>query len=171
MIDVQAVIERYGMQENTAEGGYFATVYTAPLLLPANYGTRTPNQQLPICSSIYYLITSESFSALHRVTSDMLYHFYSGGPVEVLLLDSFNGTRRHRLLELGSDRTTNQQPTLAINAGTWMGSRVKDDGAFSLMGVSMAPAFDPANYEVGNRAVLSAQFPSAAKLIERYTRA
>lgn len=166
MIEARDIIEKLGMQENTAEGGYFATVYTAPLLLPANYGTRTHNQQLPICSSIYYLITRETFSALHRVTSDMLYHFYVGSAVEILLLDP--SERTHRCLLLGNDLGAGQQPTLMIPGGTWMGSRT--NGGFALMGVSMAPAFDPANYEIGSRETLRAQFPDAAELITKYTR-
>ena len=170
MTTAREIIERYGMQENTVEGGYLAPVYTSPLLLPANYATRRLNQQLPICGSIYYMITSDSFSALHRVTSDMLYHFYAGDPVDVLLLDPSGGKDAHRHVDFGNDLSKKQQPALVIPAGTWMGSKVKGEGEFAFMGVSMAPSFDPENYEIGTRRALSAQFPTWAGLIAEFTR-
>jgi predicted cupin superfamily sugar epimerase len=156
------------MQANTSEGGWFAPVYTSSLSVPA-YATPSP-KPLPICSSIYYLITKDSFSVLHRVTSDMLYHFYSGDPVDVLMLDPSNGKGAHHSYELGNGRATKQRPTLVVPAGTWMGSRVKDGGSYALMGVSMAPGFDPVNYEIGRADVLKLQFPKLSKQIARYTR-
>lgn len=168
MTDARAIIARYKMQENPSEGGYFAPVYTSELAIPA-YATPLP-KSLPICSSIYYLITSDNFSALHRVTSDMLYHFYAGHPVDVLMLDPRRGKGAPQRHQLGNDLTTQQRHTLVIPAGTWMGSRVKEGGAYALLGVSMAPGFDPANYEIGRRDVLTLQFPELKNDITRFTR-
>lgn len=168
MIDARAIIAKYEMQENTGEGGYFALVYTSALSVPS-FATPLP-KSLPICSSIHYLITKDNFSALHRVTSDMLYHFYAGDPVDVLMLDPTNGKGAHHRYELGNDLATQQRQTLVIPAGTWMGSRVKEGGEYALMGVSMAPGFDPANYEIGRRDLLTLQFPTQKDEILRYTR-
>ncbi|MCB9592793.1 MAG: cupin domain-containing protein [Sandaracinaceae bacterium] len=170
MTTAEELVERFSMQENTAEGGYFAEVYTASLLLPANFATRQPNQQLPICGSIYYMVTEASFSALHRVSSDMLYHFYAGDPVEVLLLDPSGASPEERRVDFGNDLGAGQHPSLVIPGGVWMGSRMKGSGAYAFMGVSMAPAFDPASYEIGAREALTAQFPESAALVAEYTR-
>lgn len=168
MTDACAIIAKYRMQENPTEGGYFVPVYTSELAVPA-FATPLP-KSLPICSSIYYLITSDNFSALHRVTSDMLYHFYAGQPVDVLMLDPTGGKGAHHRYQLGNDLTTQQRQTLVIPGGTWIGSRVNEGGAYALLGVSMAPGFDPANYEIGRRDVLTLQFPELKNDIARFTR-
>ena len=80
MTTAEELVERFSMQENTAEGGYFAEVYTASLLLPANFATRQPNQQLPICGSIYYMVTGNTMPA-YRPKDDTS-HQIVANPVE-----------------------------------------------------------------------------------------
>jgi len=47
---------------------------------------------------------------------------------------------------------------------------VAPGGRVALLGTTMAPGFDPADYEGGLRADLVARYPSAAPLIEALTR-
>src|SRR4051794_25191882 len=87
MLTVRQVIDRLRLQPNAAEGGYFAGTYESALKVP--WGTSTgsaKDETRTLCSAIYYLLEPDTCSVMHRVTGDMIYHFYDGDPVEMLLL-------------------------------------------------------------------------------------
>jgi hypothetical protein len=104
---------------------------------------------------------------LHRLRSDEIYHFYLGDPVELLLLEP-GGTGR--LLVLGADLVAGLRPQAVAPAGAWQGSRLAAGGRWALLGTTMAPGFDPADFEPGRRADLSARWPDHRALIEALTR-
>jgi hypothetical protein len=57
-----------------------------------------------------------------------------------------------------------------VPAGSWQGCRLAPGGRFALMGTTMAPGFDFADFTLGRRADLCARYPAAAGLIRRLTR-
>jgi len=118
-------------------------------------------------SAILYLLTPESFSALHRLPTDEIYHFYLGDPVEVLLLQPDG---RSETVVLGPDLFGGQRVQHTVPGGVWQGSRVARGGAWALLGTTMAPAFDLAGYEAGDREALAAGWPDAADAIRALTR-
>jgi predicted cupin superfamily sugar epimerase len=138
------------------EGGYFAETYRAAETvgaecLPPRYaGARS------FGTAIYYLLTPDTFSALHRLQSDEVYHFYLGAPVELLMLRP-DGSGEVQIL--GSDLRRGQRPQLVVPRGVWQGSRLSAGGEFALMGTTMAPGWDPADFELGQREVLVAAYP------------
>ena len=152
MLKAAKVIKKLKMQLNGREGGYFASTYP-----PAD----TKN---PPCSAIYYFLEKKQRSILHSVTSDMLYHFYCGGPVEILLLYPKGHVPQTEVCVFSNDLEKGELPMKVIPAGTWMGSRVMK-GAYALMGVSMAPAFDPNGYAFGDRDKLIKEYPNRKKMI------
>ena len=86
-MDVAEIIERLGLKPLEPEGGFFRETYRSEEVigregLPPRYGTARSH-----CTAIYYLLTPETFSALHRVKSDEIFHFYAGDPVRMLQLD------------------------------------------------------------------------------------
>jgi predicted cupin superfamily sugar epimerase len=118
-------------------------------------------------SAILYLLTPESFSALHRLPTDEIYHFYLGDPVELLLLHPGG---RSESVALGTDLFGGQRVQHTAPGGVWQGSRVARGGAWALLGTTMAPAFDPAGYEAGDRGALIAGWPDASDAIRALTR-
>ncbi len=151
------------------EGGFFretwrSNISVAPGGLPLRYTT-----EKSLGTAIYYLLTSEpdSFSALHRLPTDEIYHFYLGDAVEMLLLAS-DGTGRR--VTLGQNLAAGEHVQLVVPAGTWQGSRLIPGGQFSLLGTTMSPGFDPADYQPGLRAELIAQYPHHAASIRALTR-
>jgi predicted cupin superfamily sugar epimerase len=99
----------------------------------------------------------------------MLYHFYSGDPVQMLLL--YPGLpRRAEVCTFSNDLAAGGLPMKVIPAGTWLGSRLTPNSNYALMGVSMAPAFDPKDYEIGDRATLIKDYPDQAALITVLTK-
>ena len=117
-------------------------------------------------TAIYYLLTGEAFSHLHRLTGDEMYHFYLGDPVELteLLAD---GTVRTTLL--GQDILAGQSVQHLVPAGNWQGSRLAEGGSWALMGTTMCPGYTDECYEHGDAKVLKSQYPEAEGIIARLT--
>lgn len=116
-------------------------------------------------SAIYFLLRPGDFSALHRLSGVELWHHYAGAAVEMLLLEP-GGTVQRPLL--GDDLAAGERPVVAVGAGTWMAAGTC--GEWSLVGTTMAPPFDAASFELGERAALSAAYPEAAGDIARFAR-
>src|SRR5262249_43063234 len=100
----------------------------------------------------------------HRLPTDEIFHFYLGSPVEMLQLYEDG---RGRVVTLGSNLLAGQSPQLVVPAGVWQGSCLAPGGAFALLGTTMAPGFDFADFEPGDRSLLNAQYPEFADFIRR----
>ena len=99
----------------------------------------------------------------------MLYHFYCGNPVEMLLLYPRGSEQRSQVCTFGNDLASGQRPLKIIPGGTWLGSRLRGNGDWALMGVTMSPGFDPVDYSIGVRSALIAQYPEQEGLIRALT--
>jgi predicted cupin superfamily sugar epimerase len=117
-------------------------------------------------TAIYYLLTPATFSALHRLATDEVFHFYAGDPVRMLQLfpDGAGDT-----IVLGPDVARGQQPQVVVPRGVWKGSLLEPTGAYALLGCTVAPGFDYADYQSGRRDELLATYPAFADLIGRLT--
>src|SRR2546426_7521585 len=121
-----------------------------------------------VCSSdlfstaIYYLLRAGERSALHRIKSDEVWHHYAGDAVELWLLEE---PGRARQVRLGGDG----EPQVIVPAGVWYGARVVDGGAYALMGGTVAPGFDFADFELADRAAPLAAWPGQRAGIEAPT--
>ena len=169
MLSADRIIELLDLRPLPREGGHFRQSYRAAEsissdALPARY-----QRDKQLCTAIYYLLTSEpdSFSALHRLPTDEIYHFYLGDPVEMLLLRPEGGSQ---LLQLGPDLLAGHHVQFAVPGGVWQGSRLTPGGSFALMGTSMAPGYDEGDYTGGDRGELSERYPDRAQLIWGLTR-
>lgn len=154
------IIARYRLEPLPGEGGYFARFYTH---------AENDSQGRHLASAIYYLITRESFSAMHCLDSDELFHFYEGHTVEMLQL-SKNG--EGRLIRLGADYKRNEQRAVLVPGGCWQGLRLPDDapeGAYAFFGVSVHPEFRWENFILGDRDTLCRMYPRWIQNIKRLT--
>jgi predicted cupin superfamily sugar epimerase len=144
------------------EGGFYRETYRSadrlgPHALPGRY-----TSSKSVSTAIYYLLTPATCSAMHRLPTDEVYHFYLGDPIELLMLEP---TGTGRVIELGSDLRSGQQLQWVVPRGAWHGSRLKRGGQVALMGTTVAPAFDFSDYEAGNTEALAAQYPAHAEMI------
>jgi predicted cupin superfamily sugar epimerase len=159
------LIAHLGLQPHPKEGGHFRETYRAAesfpaAALPPRYGApRAPS------TAIYYLLTPHTYSALHRLESDEVFHFYLGGPVCMLQLWPDGSGRT---VVLGPDVLRGQQLQIVVPRGVWQGSFL-ESGEFGLLGCTVAPGFDYADYQEGRRAELTGQYPAFAELIARLT--
>lgn len=157
------------LEPNLQEGGFLASVYNSTIRVPDKVLAGFPPTKggRPICGSIYYFLEAPGCSVMHRVTGDMLYHFYAGDTVQMLLLPPKGGAE---VAIFGNNLALCQNPMKLITGGTWLGSRLADGGTWALMGVTMAPGFDPVDYAIGDRNELVRQYPEQADLIRALTR-
>lgn len=167
MSRAEAIMSLLKLRPLPEEGGYFAETYRSderlpPEALPTRYqGPRA------FATAIYYLLTPDGFSALHRLQTDEIYHFYAGDPVELLQLKS-DGTGLK--LVLGSDLVSGMHPQVMVPRGVWQGSRLLPGGSFALLGTTMAPGFERADYENGAREALLKAYPAYRDAILALTR-
>jgi uncharacterized protein len=167
MVTADQLREWLGLRPHPAEGGYFVETYRSAdripaATLPARYGG---DRVLGTC--IYYLLTPETFSAMHRLASDEIFHFYLGDPVEMLQL-SPDGTGR--VLALGHDLANGMRPQVVVPRGVWQGSRLVPGGRFALLGTTVAPGFEYADYEHARRDDLVWVYPDFRDHILALTR-
>jgi uncharacterized protein len=145
------VIRLLNLQPHPVEGGAFRETYRSAGNGPANGTTRS------VSTAIYYLLSGEAVSEMHRLPGDEVYHFYLGDPLETLLLAPNDPGR---IVTLGTDLSAGQVPQLVIPGGVWQGSvRRAGSYGFTLIGATMAPGFDYTDYVRGTRAGLIARWP------------
>jgi predicted cupin superfamily sugar epimerase len=166
MLTAQEVIARLQLVPLTIEGGYFRETYRAPLrfmphALPPEYGG-----ERNASTAIYYLLTPDTFSAIHRVKSDEVFHFYAGDAVEMLQLWPDG---RSEIVLLHNDLAAGHLPQVVVPAGVWQGCRLVPGGQWALMGCTVAPGFDYADFEAAPRTELLRDFPDHAALITALT--
>jgi predicted cupin superfamily sugar epimerase len=166
-MDAAQIIELLGLKPLPEEGGYYRETYRSTLSIPRqSLPDRYPDDR-SFGTAIYYLITPESFSVLHRVPGDEVFHFYCGDPVIMLLLFPEGGMETRIL---GNDPLRGQHPQCVVPGGVWQGMHLAGEGKFALMGTTMAPGFDFADYEAGSRAFLMRRYPQYEESIREFTR-
>ena len=144
------------------EGGYFRETYrcadrVTASALPPRYG-----RDKALGTAIFYLLTPDTFSAMHRLPTDEVFHFYLGDPVEMLLLEP---DHPGRVATLGSDLAAGQRPQIVVPAGVWQGSLLAPGGRVALLGTTMAPGFDPLDFELGDPETLARGWPEFREAI------
>jgi hypothetical protein len=147
------------------EGGWFVEAYRSVESVP---GSALPDRfsgGRSFSTAIYFLLGQGDFSALHRIKSDELWHFYSGGRLNIEVI-SPEGLYEQKLL--GSDPASGENLMAVVPAGSWFGAEAVD--GFALAGCTVAPGFDYTDFELARREELSRQFPQHDGLIRRMTR-
>jgi uncharacterized protein len=157
--EADAWIEALGLVPHP-EGGYYAETHRSDVRVDAPQGGRAAS------TAIYFLLRPGTFSALHRVRSDEVWHHYRGAPVELHLLDEPAG---HRVVPLGPDLGVGQRPQHVVPAGSWQGVLAAREGA-TLCGCTVAPGFEFADFEMPGRRELTRRMPTLRSWIERLTR-
>lgn len=153
IMDAQGVIAQLGLQPLPGEGGYFRETYRATATVADTVLPRAFHQQgdRQLATAIYYFLTIDTYSALHRLRADEMYHFYAGDPVALLTMD---GSGNCAEVLLGSNFLVGHTPQFLVNAGHWQGSRLAPDGRWALMGTTVAPGFTFADCELATPKIL-----------------
>lgn len=160
------IIHLLGLEPHPEEGGYFRETYRSE----EKFANLLPGGEKSAGTAIYYLLTETTFSCLHRLCTDEIYHFYLGDPVEMLWLLPDGKSQTHIL---GQDVKSGEKLQLVVPKGIWQGSHLKSGlsrQGFALLGCTMAPGFDYADYEEGKQSELAEKYATHANLIAQLTR-
>jgi predicted cupin superfamily sugar epimerase len=163
------VIRRLDLVPLPGEGGYYRQTWQAAERVPVPARGGRSAQDRAAGTAIYYLVTDDAdgFSAMHRLPTDEVYHFYLGDPVEQLLL---HGDGRVEVVQLGADLAAGHRVQHVAPRDTWQGTRLVPGGRWALLGTTMAPGFEAGDYEAGDREALIGAYPQAASRIRALTR-
>jgi hypothetical protein len=158
------------LEPHPREGGWFRQTWRSQEsiphdALPARYAS--PDMAGRAAgTAIYYLLEPDSFSEMHRLASDEVFHFYLGDAVEMLQLHP-DGTGRR--IVLGSDLLAGELVQAVVPQGVWQGSRLVPGGELALLGCTVSPGFDYADYASAERAALARQWPDWSEMIAGLT--
>jgi predicted cupin superfamily sugar epimerase len=158
MLSAEEVIAALGLEPHPLEGGFFHETYRTP--------QRMHGLERSLATAIYYLLTPNTCSAMHRLPTDELFHFYFGDPVQQLHLRPDGAGQ---VVMLGPDLLAGQRPQVLVPGGVWQGACLADGGRLALLGTTMTPGFAYPDYQKGRRDELTRQYPEFAALIERLT--
>jgi len=158
-------IERLQLQPHP-EGGYYRETYRAEqrvlgCCLIEHEGPRS------MATAIYFLLTVDQFSALHRLRSDEMWHFYTGSPLTLHIIDPQGNLSQIRL---GANPDNGENFQVVVKAGCWFGATVDDVEGYALVGCTVSPGFEFEDFELGDRQQLLERYPQHRELIERLTR-
>ena len=148
------------------EGGYFREVYRSKGVIS--------NSELPAAfkgdrnysTSIYFMLTEDSFSAFHKINQDETWHFYEGSSI---MLHMISPEGDHREISIGSDIKNGDVFQFTVPAGFWFAAKIKGKN-YALVGCTVAPGFDFKDFDLADKAAMTTSFPQHKKLIEQFTR-
>jgi len=166
MLTADEVIRMLDLKVHPIEGGFFRETQRSTGLLP---GGTHPDYAADrsLGTSIYFLLTANTVSEMHRLPGDEIFHFYVGDPLEMLQLHPGGVSR---VVILGTDLRAEQEPQITVPGGVWQGSRrLAGMHGYTLLGCTMAPGFDYADYVRGKRDELTAGWPGNAELLTALT--
>lgn len=143
------------------EGGFYRETYRSDGTLQLGTGVRN------YATSIYFLLTSGTFSAFHRIHQDEIWHFHKGSSVTIHLISAIG---EYSNITVGADLYNEQSLQAVVPGGTWFGATVDHEDSYSLVGCTVAPGFDFQDFELAHRDELIDAFPDHQKIIEEMTR-
>jgi predicted cupin superfamily sugar epimerase len=168
VVQIDQLKELLGLKPHPQEGGWYVRTYESEETVPAaNFSDGRYDGPRRTSTAIYYLLEPETFSEMHLLQSDEIFHYYAGDSVEMLqLLADGSGNR----VVIGNDFAAGERPQVVVERGVWQGSRLIPGGAWALLGCTVSPGFEFVDYSEGKRAALTERWPEWAEMIAVLTR-
>ena len=164
-LSIKKIINKLELEPHP-EGGYFKETYRShgeikeESLDPIYKGKRNYS------TCIYFLLTSDNFSALHRIKQDEIWHFYDGSPIKLHVI-SESGI--HTVHIIGRDLYKGETPQFVVPGGSWFAAEVINKNAYSLVGCTVSPGFSFEDFELTSRKDLVLLFPDKEEIISKLT--
>jgi predicted cupin superfamily sugar epimerase len=155
---------KLGLSELLGEGGYYKETYRSDKVITLQF---EKNGERSISTLIYYLLDGNQFSALHKLRSDEIWHFYVGSSLTLYVIDK-KGDLEH--IKLGNNLEDGESFHVVVRAHCWFGAKVNNRSSYSLLGCVVSPGFDYKDYELGERKKLVEAYPQHRSIIEELTR-
>lgn len=159
-------IKRLQLQPHP-EGGFFKETYRSSGSLPSQCLPQNFGGDRSYSTAIYFLLQQGDYSAFHKIESDECWHFYEGG---ALLIHVIDGEGYYTCIRLGKKIDGGEVFQFVVPAGNWFASEPAPGTDFTLVGCTVAPGFDFADFEMANAEALSKEYPQHHSLIHRLCR-
>jgi uncharacterized protein len=157
-----------GLQPHPREGGWYVRTYESGESVGAEaFADGRYEGARKTGTAIYYLLEQGTFSEMHRLKSDEVFHFYAGDAVEMLQLKKGGAGA---VVMIGNDLLHGQRPQVVVESGVWQGARLVDGGRWALLGCTVSPGFEFEDYESGERERLRVEWPEFTEQITALTR-
>ncbi|NPV02503.1 MAG: cupin domain-containing protein [Brevinematales bacterium] len=150
----EEIIQLLGLEPHPKEGGYFREIYRSKGVIDNPAGGYKGSRVFS--TAIYYMLTHGTFSTMHRLKSDEIFHLYMGGPVEMINL--YPGGKGE-IIHIGHRLTNGERPMVVVPKGVWQGARLAEGAEFALLGTTVAPGFEYKDYEDGIMEFLCSDYP------------
>ena len=162
------VKEILGLVKHPREGGWFVRTWESEEFVAATcFDDGRYDCARRTSTAIYYLLEPETFSEMHRLKSDEIFHHYMGSAVEMLQLFEDGSSSR---VVIGKNLSAGERPQVVVPRGVWQGSRLSVAEGWALLGCTVSPGFEFADYRSGTAAELVARWPDEAEMIAKLTR-
>jgi len=156
-----------GLQPHPREGGWYVRTWEAAEFVSADSFTDARYAGARRTSTaIYYLLEPGTFSAMHVLASDEVFHHYLGGAVEMLQLFEDGSSK---VTVIGKDIAAGERPQHVVPRGVWQGSRLLHAEGFALLGCTVSPGFEFEDYRDASAEELIARWPREAERIRALT--
>lgn len=165
-MNAEYYIKKLELQKHP-EGGWFKEVYRADELIKKEHLPERFTGERHHSTSIYFLLTSDTFSAFHRIKSDELWHFYAGSAATIYMIDE---SGKYSEILLGNDPGKGEVFQCVIPKGVWFGAKVNSGNSFMLAGCTVSPGFHFDDFELAERNNMLQKFPQHREIIEKLTR-
>ncbi len=162
----EQIIKKFDLEAHP-EGGYFKEVYRSDLVLPNSVLSSHFEGTRNVATSIYFMLTSEAFSAFHRVQQDETWHFYKGSRITLHMIDAAGN---YTQVFIGNDFEKGEVPQFTVPKNVWFAAEVETPNSYALVGCTVSPGFDFRDFEMADKEDLSKAFPQHQAVISRLTR-
>ncbi len=166
MLSAEQVKVLLHLEPLPGEGGFYRETYRSAISVSPDQLPEQYQDARCLSTAIHYFLTPETSSALHLLPGDEVFHFYLGDPVEMLQLHPDGRSER---IIIGNDLAAGHSPQVLVPGGTWQGSRLLPGGAYALLGTTMSPGFEFADYNGADRNQLLTAYPNDSDLIKALT--
>lgn len=156
----EELISRLALQPHP-EGGHFRETYRSEERIRRS----RDDSARSAATAIYYLLRGKERSTWHRIASDEMWHFYDGSPLHVYVLSPEGGLTVFRLGNPMKHEGADFQAL--VPAGAWFAAECAAEEGYSLVGCTVAPGFEFAEFEIARPAALLEDWPGHKELIER----
>ncbi|WP_299116425.1 cupin domain-containing protein [uncultured Winogradskyella sp.] len=165
MNSIKSIVTQLDLKPHP-EGGYFKETYRSVGSIKAGSLDKSYNGERNYSTCIYFLLTSDNFSALHRIKQDEIWHFYDGSPIRLHIITEAGEHSEHII---GNDLSKGQVPQFVVSGGCWFAAEVVEKDTYSLVGCTVSPGFSFEDFELKSQKELTNIFPHLSNTIAKLT--
>ncbi len=165
MTEAKKIIKSLQLQPHP-EGGFFKETYRSQGAISVDSLGEDFSEKRSYSTCIYFLLTSDSFSAFHRIKQDEIWHFYKGSPIKLHIISEDGNYKK---IIIGNHLEKGELPQYVVQAKDYFAAEVINPNDFTLVGCTVAPGFDFNDFELPSREDLVSRFPQHIQIIKHLT--